>query len=330
MKKVVVTDPDVWPWLDTTDGRLDFVFVPPGDQVRLRCELADAWAYVGIFLDETTAGAVGPGFCVAQITAAGTEHIAVGSLPTGTIVANASGHGRSIAEHVLMVLLAVRRQLLGVDAGLRHGRWANRIAAPQDAPVFTTLEESTVGVVGFGHIGRSIAQLCRAVGMNVIAVNRTPHTADPDATRVDGMDALPTLLEESDIVVLACPLTEDTRGLIGGPELKLLGPEGILINVARGPIVDEEALYDALKDGTIAGAAIDVWYKPVSGDASSSPSTLPFNYLNNIVMTPHYSATASNTYKERARGVLQTLLEAADGRPVSRVVDLVGSAERHG
>lgn len=329
MRKVVVTDPDVWPWLEAADSRFELVFVPLTDRPRLVLELETAWAYVGIFLDETTAAAVGPGFRLAQITAAGTEHIASGSLPPGTIVANAAGHGRSIAEHVLMVLLTVRRQLLAVDAGLRIGRWANKISAPQEAPVFRTLVGATAGIVGFGHIGRSVAQLCRAVGMNVIAVNRTPRPVDPDADRVEGMNGLAALLDESDVIVLACPLTEDTRGLIGTPELERLGPDGILINVARGPVVDEQALYDALSGGTIAGAAIDVWYKPVSADSSSSPSTLPFNELQNIVMTPHYSATASNTYQERAQGVIETITEAADGRPVTRAVSPAGSAARH-
>jgi phosphoglycerate dehydrogenase-like enzyme len=329
VKKVVVTDPDVWPWLDAADNRFDFVFVPLTDEPRLVKELADAWAYVGVFLDEKTARSVGTGFEVAQITAASTEHTAVASLPAEVTVANAAGHGRSIAEYVLMVLLASRRQLLSVDAGLRAGRWANRIVAAEAGPVFSTLEGSTVGIVGFGHIGRSIAKLCRAVGMNVIAVSRSARPGDPDADWVDSMAGLPDLLDQSDVLVLACPLTEETRGLIGAPELQRLGRAGILVNVARGPVVDEQALYDALVHHRIAGAAIDVWYRPVSTDASSQPSTLPFGELDNIIMTPHYSETASNTYRERAQGVLDTLTEAADGRPVSKAIAGPGRAARH-
>jgi phosphoglycerate dehydrogenase-like enzyme len=328
VKKVVVTDSDVWPWLQAA-GRFDFVFVPLAHEARLLKELAGAWAYVGVFLDEMAAQAVGPGFAVAQITAAGTEHIAEASLPPGVTVANAAGHGRSIAEHVLMVLLASRRQLLSVDAGLRAGRWANRIVSPKAAPVFPTLEGSTVGIVGFGHIGRSIAKLCRSVGMDVMAVSRSARPGDLDAEQVDSMAGLPALLDQSNVLVLACPLTVETRGLIGAHELDRLGPDGVLINVARGPVVDEHALYDALVNRRIAGAAIDVWYRPVSTDASSEPSTLPFRQLDNVIMTPHYSATASDTYRERANDVLKTLTEASEGRTISRAVARPAREIRH-
>ncbi|MDT0196754.1 2-hydroxyacid dehydrogenase [Arthrobacter sp. AB6] len=319
MKKVVVTDPDVWPWLQDMDDRLRLVFIPLDDTEELNRELADAWAYVGVFLDEQHARSVGPNFELAQICAAGTEHIASRFLPAGVTVANAAGHGKSIAEHVLMVTLAVRRQLLNVDRGLRAGQWANKIVNPAAAPAFTTLEGSVVGIVGFGHTGRAIARLCRAVGMRVIAVNRTPASGDPDADWVKAMDALPELLEQADTLVLACPLTDSTKGLIGTTELRTLGPAGVLVNVARGPVVDEVALYEALKDHNIAGAAIDVWYRPVSTQASA-PSELPFAELDNIVMTPHYSATATDTYRERGQDVRISLFEALNGLPVSRRV----------
>ncbi|WP_314325068.1 2-hydroxyacid dehydrogenase [Paenarthrobacter ilicis] len=330
MRKVIVTDPDVWPWLDGADGRFDFVFVPLTEEAKVLEELEGAWAYVGVFLDGTLAGGVGPDLKVVQITAAGTEHIAAGCLPPGTTVANAGGHGRSIAEHVLMVVLAARRQLLNVDPDLREGRWANRIADPEAAPVFQTLEGSTVGIVGFGRIGRSVARLCRAVGMNVVAVSRSARPGDPDADWVDSMSRLPDLLRLSDTVVLACPLTAETRGLIGEAELEGLGPKGILVNVARGAVVEEQALYDALLNRKIAGAAIDVWYRPISPDAASAPSSLPFGQLKNIVMTPHYSATASDTYRKRAQEVIETLSEAAEGRPVSKAIERPGSKVWHG
>ncbi|NWL10334.1 hydroxyacid dehydrogenase [Paenarthrobacter nitroguajacolicus] len=331
MKKVVVTDPDVWPWLrERDDERFSFVFIDYSQMAAVKEALSTAWAYVGVFLDESLARSVGSNFQVAQITAAGTEHIAIGSLPPGITVANAAGHGRSIAEHVLMVLLAARRQLLRVDSGLRAGLWANKIVAPEAAPAFRTLDDSTVGIVGFGHIGRSIAKLCQAVGLRVIAVSRSARPGDPDAEWVAGMDRLPELLEHSDTIVLACPLTEETRGLIGRQELERLGSNGVLINVARGAVVDEKALFDALRDRVIASAAIDVWYKPVSSEPVSAPSTLPFGTLENIVMTPHYSATAADTYRERAKDVLETLTEAIEGRSISRAVALSGTGAQNG
>lgn len=165
--RVAVTDENVWPWLRGSTALanrpIELEYLPGTDRAAVRDRLSGATAYVGVFFDAELARAVGPDFRFLQVTAAGTDHIAIDELPTSVAVCNAYGHGRSIAEHVLMVLLAARRHLLWRDAELRQGRWRTRMVDPT-APVFRTLRDSTVGIIGFGHIGRSIAQLCRAVG----------------------------------------------------------------------------------------------------------------------------------------------------------------------
>ncbi|TNC20571.1 NAD(P)-dependent oxidoreductase [Amycolatopsis alkalitolerans] len=175
-------------------------------------------------------------------------------------------------------------------------------------PTFGTLAGAPVGIVGFGHIGRSIAKPCRALATRPVAVRgsaRERDFGDPDAGWVDGMDALGELLD--------CPLTGETRGLIGAAELKRLGPAGILVGVAGGPVVDETALCRALTDGTIAGAALDAWH----ASAGTSP---PFAGLDNVVMTPHYSASADNTYADRAAEVIGNLIRLREGGPLRSVV----------
>lgn len=119
------------------------------------------------------------------------------------------------------------------------------------------------------------------------------------------------------MVVLACPLTEDTRGLVGKRLIDLLGPTGILVNVSRGAVVDEAALFEALEDERLGAAAIDVWSAFATREPRM-PSALPFHQLENVVLTPHYSATAQRTYRDRASIVTRNLAARAlrDATPI--------------
>ncbi|RDG37419.1 2-hydroxyacid dehydrogenase [Streptomyces corynorhini] len=318
--RVVVSDENIWPHLrdsaELAHRAVELTAVPFGDRARLLEGIGRADAYVGVHFDEECARAAGPGFAFLQVTAAGTDHVALGALPASVTVANAHGHGRSIAEHVLMVTLAARRHLLWRDAELRQGRWRTRMSDPT-APLFATLPGTVVGIIGLGHIGRAIARLSRAVGMVPIGVRRSARhrdTTDPDLAWSDGMAALDEMIEACDVLVVACPLTDETRGLVDAARLRRLGASGTLVNVGRGAVVDEAALYTALRDGTIASAALDVWTtQATSGTAPPSPH--PFTELDNVIMTPHYSATADNTYQERAAEVVDNLLRFLDGVP---------------
>ncbi|MFJ7996248.1 2-hydroxyacid dehydrogenase [Streptomyces sp. NPDC096310] len=321
----VVTDENVWPWLrdDTTlaDHGVDARFVPLDDTGRLARELAAADACVSVFFPAEPARHAGNRLRFLQITAAGTDHIAWPELPATITVANAFGHGRSVAEHVLMTVLASRRHLLWRDARLRQGHWHTRLVDP-DAPTFRNLPGTTVGIVGLGHVGRSVAHLCTAVGMRPVGIRRSATartTDDPDFAWTDGPHALPGLLQESDVLVLACPLDDSTRHMIGAPELDLLGPDGLLVNVGRGGLVQEESLYDALRSGRLGAAALDVWTTPAAADPTPA-SPLPFHTLTNVIMTPHCSATAEDTYRDRAREVADNLCRLSTDRPPRNVV----------
>ncbi|MDQ0778929.1 phosphoglycerate dehydrogenase-like enzyme [Streptomyces aurantiacus] len=253
-----------------------------------------------------------------HVVGAGYDGIPLDALGPEVSVTTTHHHGRSIAEHVLMSVMMLSRDVLGADRALRAGRWRN-VAVDPELPFGTTLEGRRVGIIGFGETGTEVARLCQAVGLRVRAVRRDPSAPVPDDLRTDwigGNDRLPELLAESDIVVVTVPLGPATRGLIGPAELAAMGPGTLLVNVARGPVVQEEALYEALDSGAIAGAALDVWW---SGPPQT-PSRLPFHRLPNVLMTPHHSGHTTDTFAARAAEIADNINRLEQGRPLVNVV----------
>lgn len=310
--RVVVVDENVGPWLEADAALQDAgIVIVRTDATQAPALLGDADAYVGIYFPDDFREAAGERFRYLQVTAAGVDHIDLDDLDSTVTVANAYGHERSIAEHVLMVTLALRRRLAASDHALRDGRWESRLVDPA-VPGFSTLRGARIGIVGWGHIAREIARVIGGLGATVAAVTRSPRRAsDPDlAEWIGGYDDIVRLAQESDVLVLACPLVDRTRHLVAEEVLSAVGADGIVVNVARGAIVDDGALYQALLGGTILGAAIDVWDVPAG---SSTVSGFPFGDLENIVMTPHYSATALDTYRLRAEQVADNLLRIQRG-----------------
>jgi phosphoglycerate dehydrogenase-like enzyme len=249
-----------------------------------------------------------------QAASAGADRIDRAAIPPGCVLCNLHGHEQAIAEWALMGMLALSRRLLFYDGELREGRW-HRFGDEVPLPLPHTLRGRTLGAVGYGSIGRRTVELARALGMETVAVTRSPRDG------AGGLDRLPDLLERSDFVVVAVPLDDDTRGLIGARELELLGPEGYLLNPARGPVVDERALYEALRDGGIAGAAIDTWYRypSVAGEVTA-PSELPFAELPNVLMTPHVAGRSQETREARRRFVADQIARLAAGDPLPNVL----------
>ncbi|MEV0290415.1 NAD(P)-dependent oxidoreductase [Kribbella sp. NPDC050820] len=133
---------------------------------------------------------------------------------------------------------------------------------------------------------------------------------------------LPRLLDESDVLVVSAPLTDATHGLIGAAELKRLGRDGVLVNVARGPLVQEQALYDALRDRTIRGAALDVWYSYPGPDGVGKPADAPFGELDNVLLTPHVSGITRQTFLGRVQDIAANITALAAGNELRNVVRL--------
>ncbi|GAA1199783.1 2-hydroxyacid dehydrogenase [Streptomyces hebeiensis] len=294
-------------WLDAWDW-------PAG---RVTAAMGETDVYVGSRLTEEDARR-GARLRLVHVVGAGHDGIPLAALGPDVSVANTHHHGGSIAEHVLMCVMMLARNVLTADAELRAGRWLS-VAVDSALPFGGTLRGRRVGVIGFGETGTEIGRLCQAVGLGVRAVRRDPTAPLPTDLRPDwvgGTDRLPELLAESDVVVVTVPLSAATRGLIGRAELAAMGRGALLVNVARGPVVQEEALYEALTAGTIAGAALDVWWAA----PPDAPSRLPFHTLRNVVMTPHNSGHTEETFAARAEDIAANINSLAAGRPLANVV----------
>ena len=321
--KVLVTEPNTWESLPghpaLPDEGIELTYVDPDDRSALLSAIADVDVYVGLVFDEEIARVLAPRCRHLLITAAGTDHVATGALPSGVRIANAYGHEASVAEHVLMVMLAARRGLVWRDAALRRGIWRTRLSDPS-APSFGLLDGRTVALVGFGHIGQAILGPLAALGARSVVIRRSPTSSDdPRIAWVGNQGELGRACDESDVLVLACPLNDETRGMIGRDELDRLGPGGCLVNVGRGGLVDERELFLALRERRLGSAALDVWGDLPSLEYSR-PSPYPFEDLDNVVMTPHYSGTATDTYTRRTAGVAENLARIARGEEPANVV----------
>ena len=256
-----------------------------------------------------------------HVTGAGDDKISFPGLPPGAVVANTFHHARPIAEHVLMVTLMLSRNVLAADRAVRRGSWKT-IATDPDVPFHPTLAGMTMGLVGMGSIGAEVARMAGVLGMDVRAVRRNPDANIPDGVAlswVGGNHQLPELLASSDVVVVTAPLDASTRGMIGAAELAAMKTTSLLINVARGPVVDQHALFDALQSRRIAGAGIDVWWGSPA-DGVVPPAELPFASLPNTVLTPHHSGHARITFERRAADIAANIRRLAEGRALFNVV----------
>ena len=240
-----------------------------------------------------------------QCMGAGVERLLVPELPAGVRVTRAAGiFGPWMAEYTLGWCLWVTQRMDGFRASQRQRRWA-----PVD-PI--PLRGQTLCVVGLGDIGRHTAQRARALGMRVIGVTRSGR-ASRHARRVYRTKALRTALAQADFVALTLPLSEETRGLLGPAALAAMKPTAWLLNLARGPIVDEAALLDALRGRHIGGAVLDVF------DTEPLPTDHPFWGLDNVVVTPHISGPS--TPREIGPIFNDNLRRYAARRPLRHLVD---------
>jgi phosphoglycerate dehydrogenase-like enzyme len=206
------------------------------------------------------------------------------------LLTTASGvHARPIAEQVLTYLLAFERDLLRGLSQQRDHEW-RRFPAGE-------LSDCTLVVVGVGTIGGRIAELASTLGMDMLGVRGHPDRPHAAVDKMVGPDALHSALGRADYAVLACPLTEATRRMVGPAELTSLGNDGVLVNVARGAVVDQDALTEALQTGDLRGAALDVFEK------EPLPAESPLWNLSNVVVTPHM-AGGTPLFPERCAEII--------------------------
>lgn len=219
-------------------------------------------------------------------------------------------HGPVIAEHVFATLLSLTRNLDAFRAASNDGRWERGAADGM-----TGLYGRTMLVVGLGGIGTEIARRADAFGMEVLATARTPRTPPAFVDELGVAADLDTLLPRADVVALAVPLTDETRGMIDARRLALMPAGSYLVNIARGPVVDTEALVAALDSGHLAGACLDV----------TDPEPLPEGHTlwgrPNVVVTPHVAARAEVTGERRWALFVENVRRFGAGEPLLNVVD---------
>ncbi len=263
--------------------------------VREAGSLADAQHLK--FIQLLSAGADGVDFSVVP------EHV--------TVAGNVGAYSAPIAEHVLAMTLALARRLPQRHASLASGQWNQR------EPLIT-LDGAVCVILGYGGIGATAARLLRAFGARIYAVNTSGSTGD-DAEFAGTLADLDQVLPAADVLVVSLPLTKATRGLIGARELALMKSDAIIVNVARGAIIDEQALHEHLARNPGFGAGIDAWWHEPRRDAGFSTS-YPFFNLPNVIGSPHNSCFVPGIIPQAARRAAGNVLRYLHGEPVTGVM----------
>ncbi len=229
----------------------------------------------------------------------------------GVLVVNQSGgNARSVAEHALGMLLTLSKRILEADRALR--REAN---VSRNALIGTEAHGKTIGIIGLGNVGRRIAALCKGLlGMKVLAYD--PYLTASEMTARGGEKVeLDELLSRSDYVSVSCPLTRESRGMIGAREFALMQPHAYFITTARGFIHDEAALLEALRNRLIAGAGLDVWAK------EPPPPDHPLLQFDNVLASPHTAGVTREARANMGRIAAEQILDALDGMRPPRIVN---------
>jgi phosphoglycerate dehydrogenase-like enzyme len=311
------------------DDGIAFVAVDPSDGGAVTRELADAHVLLTTQFDKRMAAACR----VLELLicpAAGTEGIDRSVLPPAVEVKSGTGHEIPMAEYAIGALVALRQRFREADGALRRGDW--RFGYFGSRAMVDELQGSTLGIVGFGRIGAELARRAAAFGIRCDAVTLHPekHVAAGTLANDPGSIArtadVDRLLENADAIVIACELSELTRGLIDARRFGLMRSNALLVNIARGPIVEERALFEALQSRKIAGAAIDVWYRyPDEGSHDAKPSVYPFETLDNVLMTPHSSAWTAGAKRRKLEFLAGCINDYFEKKRPAAKADRLGS-----
>lgn len=220
----------------------------------------------------------------------------------GVLVANVPGvNARSVAEHVIFVTLALLRRFRAMDHDLRAQGW---LAGREHANLTNELAGRTIGIIGMGNVGRAIFSIARhGFGLDVVANSRSESSL-PEGARFASVDQL---VQQSDVIVLCCPLTPETTGLIDRERIARMKPGALLVNVARGPVVDDAALIEALRECRIGGAALDVF------STQPLPPDHPYFSFSNVIVTPHMAGITEESMERMGVGAAEEALRVLAG-----------------
>ena len=295
------------------DGSGDGVQRAPPE---LLAEVADARVYMGYGIPKEVLE-VAPGLKWVHSGAAGVgSSLGRAMLERDVFFTNSAGiHAAPMSETALAMILYFTRGLDIAVRAQRAGQWSARSYWAADAPV-TELGGATVGIVGYGGIGREVARKAAALGSRVLAVRRTGGAVAGEGIRIlTGERGLSRVMSESDYVVLAVPETRETGGMIDRQRLQSMKAGSVLINVARGRLVDEDALLDMLDSGHLRGAGLDVFHE------EPLPAGHPFYGHPGVLLTPHVSATTRRFWERETELITDNIGRFVRGEPLRNLVD---------
>jgi phosphoglycerate dehydrogenase-like enzyme len=296
-------------------GDAELVYTYALDDAERRRALRRADALIAWDLAaEVPAGALrdAAGLRFVQLLSAGVDAVDFRAVPDRLAVAsNAGAYAGPMAEHVLAMALSLAKRLPQRHAALAAGRF-DKWAPTQ------VLDGAVCAILGFGGTGSSIARLMTAFGARIHAINRSGQTSEP-VEFVGTLADLDRVLAAADVLVISLPLTRVTRGLLGGRELALMKPTAILVNVARGPIIDQAALYQHLREHPQFSAGIDTWWhEPAAGEPFTTE--YPFFDLPNLLGSPHNSSIVPGTMLSAARVAAENVRRYLRGEAVAGLV----------
>src|SRR5881227_1267737 len=229
----------------------------------------------------------------------------------GVLVVNqAGGNKEAVAEHALAMMLSLTKRIIETDRAMRREKDLNR-----NLFIGHDLQFKTVGIIGLGNVGKRLAELCRGLfSMRVLAYD--PYVSPEMMTKL-GVEKveLDDLMRQADFVSINCPLTDETRGMVGAPQYALMKPSAYFVTTARGNIHDETALEDALRAKKLAGAGLDVWEK------EPPPLDHPLLKFDNVMVSPHTAGVTHEARQNMGRIAAEQILAALDGKPVARVLN---------
>ena len=235
-------------------------------------------------------------------------------------VHNLHHNAAPVAELTIGLMLAAAKRLIPIDRSLRKHDWTPR----WDETAMIELSGRTATILGYGAIGQRVAASCLALGMTVRAFRRQPQPDDPDYVRGLSRLTLVEALKESQVLLVTVPLTEETRGMIGPVELSKLPDSAIVVNIARGDVIEQAVLFAECASGRLR-AGLDVWYNyPRTEEArtNTAPSDFPFESLDNVVMTPHMGGNSDREEIDWAKALAILLNARSQGRTIPNKVDL--------
>ncbi len=301
-------------------GAADAVYLADLDDAGRAAALRNATVVIARSTKELRPGegALLEGARLIQFMTAGIDHLALDELPPVVpLASNGGAYAAPMAEHALAMVLAAAKRLFIEQDALRRGEF-NQFTANR------MLAGATCGILGFGGIGVATARLMAAIGMRVHAINRRGRTDEAGVAWIGAPDRLDEMLAASDVLVISLPLTRTTRGMIGGRELGRMKPDAILVNLARGEIVDEAALYAHLQRAPGFTACIDAWWiEPVRHGVFGMDH--PFLQLPNVIGSPHNSASVPDARRFALQRAVGNCRRALAGEAP---LHLIGEADR--